>query len=493
MKLMRAVLILCTVAVLGCAAQPGGSRGPVPAGADAVALDCTRRGRESGALERVKRLRLETDAIVVADIATVPEAVQAVEAGAQIILSTMRGYTDDTGHLTVFEPEFIARLVQATGAPVIAEGRIRSPEEACAALQAGAVAVVVGTAITNPEAISRWFTDAMGKTAVETRSGHVIAVDMGGTFTKSGIVTPVGELHAESVQPTPPGGRDALLDNLKRAVRSRIADAERAGLAASAIGVATAGWVDANTGRIVYATENLPGWTGTSVAETLRSEFGLPAFIENDANAVAHAERVFGAAKAVDDFVCITLGTGVGGGCYVNGALMRGANSFANAIGHICVEPGGRACTCGQSGCLEAYANAAALVRQANDAHLQSAEEVIRAAASGHAGAVQSIKECAERLAAGCATLIHLLDPRLLIFSGGLVRDNSMLLSELQAALPRKVMAWERRQVEVVCSRLGYHTGVLGAAALALLPGRPGAGVLTGSPFVQSCLDIYSN
>ena len=175
-----------------------------------------------------------------------------------------------------------------------------------------------------------------------------------------------------------------------------------------AAGVATAGWVDRGSGRVAYATENLPGWTGTPIAEELEAEVGIPVAVENDANAAAVAEKHFGAARNIADFVCITLGTGVGGGCYAAGRLNTGHHFFANALGHICIEPEGLACNCGQIGCLEVYANAAALVRYAGDPALDTAEKVIRASNSGNAGARRAIHVYASYLAKGCACIIHI-------------------------------------------------------------------------------------
>src|SRR5690606_31590881 len=140
------------------------------------------------------------------------------------------------------------------------------------------------------------------------------------------------------VVPTPGNGCEALLEHLKRTIRKCLEDAHELGFAVCAIGIATAGWVDFDSGSIAYSTENLPGWTGAPVKDVMQAEFGLPVFVENDANVLAHAEKRFGAAQQLSDFVCITLGTGVGGGCYANGALIRGAHSFANAIGHISIR-----------------------------------------------------------------------------------------------------------------------------------------------------------
>jgi putative N-acetylmannosamine-6-phosphate epimerase len=133
----------------------------IAAGADMIALDVTRRGQCYDALDRLRRIREELHVPVLADIATLDEALAAAHAGADFVLSTMRGYTDDTAKIQYFDLRFIAELVQQSPAPVIAEGRIDTPEQAGAALAAGAYSVVVGSAITRPVTIARRFADAI--------------------------------------------------------------------------------------------------------------------------------------------------------------------------------------------------------------------------------------------------------------------------------------------------------------------------------------------
>jgi predicted NBD/HSP70 family sugar kinase len=215
----------------------------------------------------------------------------------------------------------------------------------------------------------------------------------------------------------------------------------------------------------VYATDNLPGWTGTRIVEEVQSAIPLPVAIENDANALAVAEKHFGLARNARNFVCITLGTGVGGGCYVDGKLNHGGHFFANALGHIRLVPDGLPCTCGLKGCLEVYANAAALVRYAEGS---SAEAVIRSAREGDDNARQAIRELARHLAAGCAMMAQLLDPELIILSGGIAQDNPFLAPEVEEELAGMLTVWRERSLAVRTSTLGYHGGVLGAAAVAI-------------------------
>lgn len=441
----------------------------VNAGADMIALDATVRGRRYGALERLRRIKQELALPVLADISTVDEGLEAARAGADFVLSTMRGYTPETAHIAAFEPSFIEQLSRDCPVPVMAEGRIHTPLEAREAVAAGAFAVIVGTAITRPRDIARAFAEAIGKQSALRRAGLAfLGIDLGATNTKAGIVTPAGKLLLECSVPTPAmAGRTVLLEHLKHVARSLFEQAAGMGCSLSGLGVATAGWVNTDTGAIAYATGNLPGWTGAPVADELNASLQLPVAVENDANALAVAEKRFGAGRGLRDFVCITLGTGVGGGCYVAGKLNRGSHYFANAFGHIRIVPGGRACTCGQCGCLEAYANAAALVLYAGG-HFASVEEIIRAAHAGDTPASAAIHTLSRYLAQGCSSLVQLLDPEALILSGGLAQNNPMLIQSLGEELAALVPAWNERQLKIIASPLGYYGGVLGAAAVAI-------------------------
>jgi len=454
----------------------------VKAGAGLVAIDCTGRGQKYGAFNRLRRIKEELGVPVLADIATIEEAVQAARAGADAVLSTLRGYTPETDHVLAFEPSFIAQLIQAVDVPVIAEGHIQTPAQVRAALDAGAYAVVVGTAITRPELITRGFVAATQSWQRANDAKRVfVAIDMGGTRTKFGLVTHRGELLYHSSTPTPWNeGRDVLLEHLKQTAATCLQEAQARAVAPGAIGLATAGWVDPYSGQVVYATDNLPGWTGANPGAHLHQAFGLPVAVENDANALAVGEKHFGAAKAESDFVCITLGTGVGGGCYVGGRLNRGRHFFANAIGHMPIESGGAPCTCGLNGCLEAYTNARALLRYAAKGNFNCGEEVIAAANVGDRTAQGAIMSLAQYLAMGCASIVQLLDPDLLILAGGLAQNNLLLLSALTENLAQRATVWKQRKMRIIASSLVYSAGVLGAAAVAA------ARLADGAEFINS-------
>ncbi|MGB7070765.1 MAG: ROK family protein [Pyrinomonadaceae bacterium] len=307
----------------------------------------------------------------------------------------------------------------------------------------------------------------MGESLRDLSDQYIISVDIGGTNIKSGIMSASGELFSHAVHPTPAQeGGAAVLQELKRIIKAHLSEADQKGIAPKAIGVATAGWVDSDTGRVIYASDNLPGWTGTEIGDELRQAFDLPVAVENDANAMAIAEHFFGAAKGVDDFICVTLGTGIGCGVFLDGKLRRGAHYLAGEFGHIQLVPDGLPCTCGKRGCLEVYGNAAALLRYARDS-FKSAKGVIEAANGLDRTAIRAIETLARHLAEGCAGPIGLLDPSLLLLSGGLTQNNPLLLASLKEELETRLLAKDVRKLRVEFSTQQYLGGISGAAAVA--------------------------
>jgi N-acetylmannosamine-6-phosphate 2-epimerase / N-acetylmannosamine kinase len=438
------------------------------AGANAIALDCTERGQRLGALGRLTRIRAEFGVPVLADIATIEEARAAEAAGADFVLTTLRGYTPETKHIRGFDLQFVRDLARELETPVIAEGRIGTPQQAAAALEAGAFAVIVGTAITRPDAIVRRFVGEMQNSARAGRLVCIAAVDLGGTNTKHAVVRHDGSLLWQGTCPTPAlDGREGLLRHLTAVVANCVRSGKELGFGPEAIGIATAGWVDPDAGKVIYATGNLPGWAGAAIRSELERDLCLPVSVENDANAMAVAEKRFGLGQAVNDMICLTLGTGVGGGCYNNGRLSRGSYFLGNAFGHVTIEPGGLPCTCGQAGCLEAYANAAALLRYAGSS-FRSAEQVTSAALAGDPKARKALRTYAGYLARGLAILLHILDPELVVLSGGIAENNTALLEYLEEELSRLVIGWEHRSTRLALSKIARYGGVMGAAAIAL-------------------------
>lgn len=413
------------------------------AGADAIALDCTVRGARYGALERLQRIKRELRLPVMADIATLEEAEAAVAAGADFVLSTMRGFTEETRRLQArFEPEFIAELARRLAVPVIAEGRIWRPGEARAAMEAGAWAVVVGTAITRPHEITRAFARAVE----DASPGRwMAAIDVGATNIKTGYVSRRGVVEGAATVATAKGGAEALLEQV-RAAAERLARGGAREL--EGIAVATAGWVDPETGSIRHATGNLEGWTGAPLRGVIAETTTLAVSVENDAICAAAGEWLYGAARGASNALCVTLGTGIGAGAIVEGRLARGAHGLAQMLGHIPLAGSERACNCGQAGCLEA--------------------ETKFALSQGEAG----LKEYAGWLARGLVPAIHLLDPEVVVLAGGIAAAHGGLAEMVAEELAARTLGWQERRITVRISDAAEYAGVRGAAAMAWLRRR---------------------
>jgi glucokinase len=296
----------------------------------------------------------------------------------------------------------------------------------------------------------------------------VIAVDVGGTSIKSALVDEAGGLARRRAIPTPVAdGPDAVVDAIRRAVHELLADD------VVAVGVVVPGVVGPEPGVVSYAT-NL-GWRDVALGARLGADLGVPVLVDKDVKATALAERTLGVAHGLRDCLVVAIGTGIAAVAVSGGEVVRGANELAGEIGHICVDPRGEACPCGQRGCAERYASAAAVARRyaARAGVLRPADEVVaRLAGDPDAAAVWA--EAAEALAAMLASCTLLLDCTLIVLSGGLARAGEALREPVARALAAR-LAW-REPPAVSVSPLARDAGVLGAALLAWQNVRAGAG-----------------
>jgi len=252
------------------------------------------------------------------------------------------------------------------------------------------------------------------------------------------------------------------------------------------------GFINASRSTLLFAP-NLPGWENWPLAETLRLEVGLPVVLENDANAAAWGEAVFGAGRGHRDLACVTLGTGVGGGLILDGRLHRGRWGFAGELGHMQVKTAGRPCGCGLQGCWEQYTNGSALRKEAQEqAARQGAEaavllsygdgtldgieaaHVTKAASRQDPVAMKSLDTVGTWLGRGLATLSALLDPALFVIGGGVSVAGELLLEPARRALADALPAQSHRSLpELRCAQLGNDAGMVGAAHLAVLANPP--------------------
>jgi glucokinase len=291
-----------------------------------------------------------------------------------------------------------------------------------------------------------------------------IGVDFGGTRIKLARVEQDRVLGETSIE-TPQGrGAEAVLDAIAEAVLELDKKPE-------AIGLAIPGQVDQN--GACYRLPNVPGFEGVRVASFLEPRLGCPVHIENDGNAAAHGEALFGMGKRYRSFALFTLGTGIGGGIVIDGRVRTGAYGFAAEVGHIVVDTRDDAwpCACGKKGCVEAYAGTKALLRKFQELGGR-AEEVVTIAESARAGETagcEAFAMMAESLAR-CVTIIQtLLDVDAIGFTGGISASFDLIRPELERHVRRMAYSQPLGQVPLLVSELGSRAGVIGAAHLHVL------------------------
>ena len=213
-------------------------------------------------------------------------------------------------------------------------------------------------------------------------------------------------------------------------------------------------------------------WRGEPLQDVLARRLGLPVVVDNDANAAAHAETRFGAARGKSHAVCVTLGTGIGGAVVVDGRVMRGAHGLAGEFGHMQVVPDGRLCECGQVGCWEQYCSGKALARAVAEAGAgprpASGPDITRAAAAGEPWALAAFDEVGRWLGVGLAGLVSAFDPEVVVVGGGLSDAGDLLLAPARSALAARTPGrGHRPDVPLLRAELGSEAGFIGAADLA--------------------------
>jgi glucokinase len=297
---------------------------------------------------------------------------------------------------------------------------------------------------------------------VGATDGAVIAVDLGGTAIKGAIVDRRGRLLRELVRPTPASeGPDAVI----AALEAVVVELTRSGEAVRVVSAVVPGVVDVDAGAIVFAG-NL-GLRDVTVRERLAALTGLPTVLDHDVRAAGVAERTIGAARESGDHLIVVCGTGIAAAVCSGGAVIAGAHGVAGEFGHVPVWPHGEVCRCGQRGCLERYASAAAIARRYEALGGEpgtSAQDVAERRASDPAAA-RAWEEACESMAIAVSGAAALLDLELIVISGGLSEAGSALVDPVRAQVGSR-LAWRDAVPEVRCSPLGARAGMLGAAVL---------------------------
>ena len=310
-----------------------------------------------------------------------------------------------------------------------------------------------------------------------------IGIDVGGTNVKIALVDGEGKIiYSNSVPTYAQMGYEYTVNNIKQAIRDLMKETNTDAKEIEGIGFDFPGQVDYNTG-VVKLAPNIPGWINVPIAQMIEEEFNIPTRIDNDVRCAALGELKFGAGKGCENFVCITVGTGIGSGLVINGQLVRGAANAAGEIGHIKLQMnGGPICGCGDTGCLEAFASGPSIVAMAQE-YLKGGKStkfremagadgeitpyiVAKAAEAGDPVAKRIFEIVGTYIGMGLVSVINLLNPEKVIIGGGVAAAGDLLLDPIRKTIKERAMVVAGNSVEIVPAELGNSAGVIGASML---------------------------
>jgi glucokinase len=308
----------------------------------------------------------------------------------------------------------------------------------------------------------------------------MVGVDIGGTKVAAGLVNPRGEIQSQLRVPmvstaSAQEGLDAVLSAIAQVLMQSKAEI-------SGIGICSPGPLDPNTG-VVLNPPNLPCWRNFPLAESVRKIHDVPVKVDNDANAAALAEAIWGAGRGYKNVFYATIGTGIGTGIVLDGEIYHGRTGAAGEGGHISVDYRGPICACGKPGCIEVLASGPAIARRARDKVAAggnssmldlaggkltaiTGEIVGQASAAGDPLAKEVLSETADILALWLGNIIDLLDPEVIVIGGGAAALLSPVFDHLRERVPELAVNPRADEVPIVHARYGADSGIAGGAAL---------------------------
>jgi len=307
----------------------------------------------------------------------------------------------------------------------------------------------------------------------------VVGIDIGGTKTLSAVVDNQGRVLARHRIETPQQGPEAFVAVLAQELGQLLLQAGLRREDVAGVGVGAPGPLDPRTG-VVFEPPNLTGWRDVPLQDMLQRLTGLPAHVENDANAAALGEVWIGAGVGARDLIYMTVSTGIGGGLIFDGDLYHGVSGYAGEIGHMTVEPEGPICPCGRRGHLEAVAAGPAIARMAGEAvrtgrttrlsafppEALTAAAVAEAAMAGDTVAREVYERAARYIGLALASLINVLNPELVIIGGGVSKVGDLLFGPVRRVVRERAYERTADVAKIVPAALGDDVGVIGAAAV---------------------------
>ncbi len=312
---------------------------------------------------------------------------------------------------------------------------------------------------------------------------YYIGIDLGGTNIVAAVVDEDYNIITKaSTKTNRPRPAEAIADDMAAMAIKAVEDAGLTMDQIEWVGVGTPGIANSSTGIIEYS--NNLGFENTPMAKLIQKHIDKPVFIENDANAAAYGEYVAGAAKGAKNAVCITLGTGVGGGIIIDGKIYAGSNFAGAEIGHTVISIDGPQCSCGRKGCFEVYSSATGLIRMTKEkmdvcpdsimhkiteerGGKVSARTSFDAMRQGDAAAKEVMDFYIKALACGITNTINIFQPDVLCIGGGVCNEGDALLLPMKELVAKEVYTRNSpKNTEIVIAKLGNDAGLIGAAFL---------------------------
>lgn len=312
---------------------------------------------------------------------------------------------------------------------------------------------------------------------------YKVGIDLGGTNIKAGIVDEEYHILKQASVPTlTERTHQEIIKDMAMLVKELMEQINITEAEVEGIGIGSPGMIAAKEGEVVYS--NNFGWENVMLVQELHQYFSCPIQVSNDANCAALGEVKAGAAKGVSDVVLITLGTGVGGGVVVDGKLFEGGHAGGAELGHTSLVAGGEACTCGRKGCIEAYASATALIRDARRAAEKHPESMMNSLCENNLNNMNgkipfdaaqaddaAAKEVTDRyimyLGESIANFVNIFRPDVVLLSGGVCNQGEKLTEPLNQYIKDKCFGGEKSFIpKVCCATLGNNAGIIGAASL---------------------------
>lgn len=309
---------------------------------------------------------------------------------------------------------------------------------------------------------------------------YVVGVDLGGTKISTALSDLEGKIINQTTIPTDAHeGEVPVLNRIINSIEKVVNDSAVSYEDIKGIGIGSPGPLDAKQG-IIITTPNLP-FKNFNLVKPISEKFGVPVFLDNDANVAAIGEFMFGAGKGAENIVFFTVSTGVGGGAILNGKVYRGHTSNALEIGHMTVAPHGPRCNCGNVGCVEATSSGTAIAKRAHEALSTKVEtslrkyenvtsyEVFVEAAAGDPVAKDIIDDAMNYLGIAVANSVSIFDPEYVIIGGGVSKAGDVVFDTVRKVVNKRCFKSMAESVKIVPAGLGTDAGLIGAVALALL------------------------